>query len=63
MLVRIRGANLKPLIDAIKLHTCEFIAEFDPGDFDRPIDREATIVETINIQTGPARTQKEILPA
>jgi hypothetical protein len=60
MLVRIRGQNLKPLIDAIKLHTCEFIAEFDPKEFDRPADPDATVVEGVTIQTGrPAAHQRE----
>jgi hypothetical protein len=62
MLVRIRGRNLKPLVDAIKLHTCEFIAEFDPQDFEPPAEAEATLVESITIQTGRAATQREREP-
>src|ERR1700722_11800038 len=60
MLVRIRGQNLKPLIDAIKLHTCEFIAEFDSKEFGPLADPNATVVESVTIQTGrPAVHQRE----
>jgi hypothetical protein len=38
MLVKIKGKNLRTIIEAIKLHTCEFIAEFDPQQFDGPTD-------------------------
>jgi hypothetical protein len=59
MLVRIRGKNLKPLIDAIKLHTCEFIAEFDGQEYDAPTDRDAPYVERIVIQTGRSAERQE----
>ena len=62
MLVRIRGRNLKPLADAIKLHTCEFITEFDPQDFEPPADAHATVVESVTIQTGRSAAQREREP-
>src|SRR6202035_5670403 len=36
-----RNRNLRALVDAIKLHTCEYIAEFNPREFDPPADSDA----------------------
>jgi len=55
MLVTIEGRNLRPIVDAIKLHTCEFIQEFDAQEFDTPTDDKAPFVESITVQLfGPA---------
>jgi hypothetical protein len=58
MLVRIRGKNLRPIIEALKLHTCEFIAEFDPEDCDPPADPQAPYIESITSQTGRAAARE-----
>ena len=47
MLVIIKGRNLRPIVDALKLQTCEFIQEFDPHEFDPPTDQTAPYVEFI----------------
>jgi hypothetical protein len=52
MLVKIMGRNLRQLTDAIKLHTCEYIAEYNPREFDPPADPDAPFLERITIQTG-----------
>jgi hypothetical protein len=57
MLVRVQGRSLRSLTDAIKLHTCEYIAqfdppEFDPREFDPPADSDAPHIERIKIQTA-----------
>ena len=55
MLVIIRGRNLRPIVDALKLHTCEFIQEFDPQEFDEPAEKGAPFVESIEVKLfGPA---------
>jgi hypothetical protein len=52
MLVKIRGRNLKPIVDALLLGTCEYIQEFRDDIFDKPDDRTAPFVEAIEIVTG-----------
>ena len=55
MLVIIKGRNLRPIVDALKLHTCEFIQEFDAAEFDPPADQAAPFVESIEVKLfGPA---------
>jgi hypothetical protein len=48
MLVKIKGTGLRPIVDALKLGTCEFIQEFDPDEFDRPASG-GPFVETIEV--------------
>src|SRR5450755_3583607 len=57
MLVKIRGRNLKPIVDALLLGTCEYIQEFRDDIFDKPVDPSAAFVEGIEIVTG--RDEKE----
>ena len=52
MLVKIKGRNLKPIVDALLLGTCEYIQEFRDDIFDKPDDRTAPFVEAIEIVTG-----------
>jgi hypothetical protein len=52
MIVKIRGRNLKPIVDALLLGTCEFIQEFRDDIFDKPDDATAPFVEAIEIVTG-----------
>jgi hypothetical protein len=52
MLVKIRGRNLKPIVDALMLGTCEYIQEFRDDIFDKPDDCTAPFVEAIEIVTG-----------
>jgi hypothetical protein len=46
------GRFLRPIVDAIKLPTCEYITEFNPREFEPPADSDAPFVERITIQTG-----------
>jgi hypothetical protein len=39
MIVKITGRNLQPMVEALKLHTREFLAEFDPQDSSSPPTR------------------------
>jgi hypothetical protein len=48
MLVKIKGTGLRPMVDALKLGTCEFIQEFNPDEFDRP-DDGGPFVESIEV--------------
>src|ERR1700733_8063598 len=36
MLIKVKGKGLRPIVDALKLGTCEFIQEFDAGEFGPP---------------------------
>jgi hypothetical protein len=58
MLVKIRGRNLKPIVDALLLGTCEYIQEFRDDIFDKPDDPAAPFVEAIEIVTGRERDEK-----
>lgn len=53
--VMVKGTGLRPIIDAIKLHTCEFIQEYDPEDFEAPHDASAPFIESIRVEmmSGP----------
>jgi hypothetical protein len=51
-LVKIRGRNLKPVVDALFLGACEYIQEFRDDIFDKPVDPSAPFVEEIKIVTG-----------
>jgi hypothetical protein len=61
MAATIRGRNLRPIVDALKLHTCEFIQAYDPLEFDQPGDMAAPFVESVEVEIikGPASTKKE----
>jgi hypothetical protein len=47
--VTIRGRNLRPLADALRLHTCDFIQEFIPDVFTQPPSADP-FVETIDVE-------------
>jgi hypothetical protein len=49
--VKINGRNLRPIVEALKLHSCEFIAEFDPEDSEPPTDKDAPYIASITRQT------------
>jgi hypothetical protein len=55
--VTIRGRNLRPIADAIRLYTCDFIQEFTPDAFQQPqpADPAAPFIEAIDVEpmTGP----------
>ena len=61
MAATIRGRNLRPIVDALKLHTCDFIQAFDPLDFDKPTDISAPFVELVEVDLirGPVQPRKE----
>ena len=62
MVVRIKGRNLRPVVEALKLHTAEFLAEFDSGEHEQPTDQDAPLIESIAIQAGRAGAQRESEP-
>ena len=49
-LVILRGRNLRPIVDALKLHTCEFLAEFDPEEFEPTVEEGAPFIEGIEVR-------------
>ncbi len=57
--VMVKGRGLRPIIDALKMHTCEFIQEFDPEEFADPTDPNAPFVDSIVVEVigaaAPAR--------
>ncbi len=55
LVVTIKGRALRTIVDALKLHTCEFIQAFDAREFERPADSDAAYVESIAVEVlrGP----------
>jgi hypothetical protein len=49
MLVKVKGRGLRPIVDALKLGTCEFIQEFDAEEFDAPDADNGPYVESIEV--------------
>lgn len=47
--VTITGRNLRPIVEALKLHTCEFIQEFDADEFTKPHDPSKAFVSNITV--------------
>lgn len=61
MAATIKGRNLRPVVDALKLHTCEYIQAYDPLEFDQPQDLAAPFVESVEVELikGPSQARKE----
>ena len=53
--VTIKGRALRPVVDALKYQTCEFVQEFDPGEFLTPSDANAPYIESLTVEVlrGP----------
>lgn len=49
MTVTITGRNLRPVVEALKLHTCEFIREYNSDEFIEPRDRNKPFVSNIAV--------------
>ncbi|ABB76069.1 hypothetical protein SAMN05216403_1378 [Nitrosospira multiformis ATCC 25196] len=47
--VTITGKNLRPVVEALKLHTCEFIQEYSSDKFIEHGDRNKPFVSSITI--------------
>jgi hypothetical protein len=58
--VTIRGRSLHPVAQAIRLHTCDFVQEFDPEEFviPQPEDRGAPFVEAIAVEVRGAAEEE-----
>ncbi len=50
MTVRIHGRNLRPIVDALKLHTCEFIEAYQPAKATHAAAEDDTIVDSIVVK-------------
>jgi hypothetical protein len=48
--VMIKGRGLKPIVDALKLHICEFIEEFDSDEYAAPSDADAPFIDSISVE-------------
>lgn len=48
--IMIKGKGLRPIVDALKQHSCEFIQEFDGEAFLTPGDINAPLVESIHVE-------------
>jgi hypothetical protein len=59
MVVRLRGHHLRPVVEALKLHTCEFLAEYSPDEYELPSDEDAPFIDSIRIETGSRSAQRE----
>lgn len=62
--VMVKGSGLRPVIEAIKLHTCDFIQESDPDDSEVSEDAGepyivSIIVEVMRGATPVAEQVKE----
>jgi len=58
-MVILKGRNLRPIVDAVKLHTCEFLQEFDAEEFDPPTDASAPFIDTIEVRLFGIATAAE----
>ncbi len=60
--VMIKGRNLKPLVDALKMHICEFIEEYDSAAYLQPSDINAPFVEWIQVEVlrGPSTSAANV---
>jgi hypothetical protein len=47
--VTITGSNLKPIVDALHYHTCDFIQEYNPAQFIEPSDKNQPLVRKIEV--------------
>jgi hypothetical protein len=45
-----QGRNLQPVVDAIAMHRCEWIQEYDPARFSAPQDPAAPVIERITVE-------------
>lgn len=48
--IMVKGRGLRPVVDAIKLHTCEFIQEYDPEEFSEPLDPAGPMIDSIAVE-------------
>ena len=48
--VTIKGRALRPLVDALRLHTCDFIQAFDAAEFIEPTDISQPFVQSIEVE-------------
>ena len=48
--VTIKGRALRPIVDALRLHTCEFIQAFDPAEFVEPTDLSQPFVQSVEVE-------------
>jgi hypothetical protein len=58
MLIKIKGKQLRPIVDALKLGTCEFIQEFDAGEFPAPEGEAAPLVQSIEVLNAALQQAK-----
>jgi hypothetical protein len=58
MLVKVKGKRLRPIVDALKLGTCEFIQEWGGEEFDPPEDDNGPLVESIDVVSSAERRQE-----
>jgi hypothetical protein len=55
----IKGRNLRPIVDALKLHTCEFVQAFESSEYAEPQDTAAPFVESIQVEIIRGRDATE----
>jgi hypothetical protein len=58
MLVKVKGKRLRPIVDALKLGTCEYIQEFDAEEFDPPEDAGGPVVDSIEVISAAEQRQQ-----
>ncbi len=64
LMVLVRGENLKPVVDALKMKTADFIQEFDPQRWEKPKDKSAPFIQSIQVvvqQSGQSIPDSENL--
>lgn len=61
--IEIRGRNLRPIIEAVRLRTCNFIQEYSKDEhiLPEPVDTTAPFIESISVEVmvGPAARDLE----
>jgi hypothetical protein len=56
--VKVDGRKLRPVIDALKTNSCEFIEEYDAARFPAP-ETGATVIDRISLRVPRAEPKKD----
>ena len=55
LIVKLHGRNLKPIVDAVRLRSCDYVEEFDERYYDLPAHRDEPFIAGIEIVRAAAR--------
>ena len=57
--IQVYGRNLRPILSAFRLQTCDSITEFSPKVFPPPSDKSAPFIERIEVIMSRPQEKKE----